>query len=92
MIPCSRSVQAIGHEGGVKATAGRSVYFALGLKLGDLVLIEHLAVVEQASDQGALSVVDASAGDEAEQLFAFVLLEVGQDILGDQITLVRHIV
>lgn len=84
--------QAVGHERGIEAAAGRSVDFAFCLELGNLVFVEHLAVVEQASDQGAFSVVDASAGDEAEQFFAFVLLEVSQDILGDQITLVRHIV
>ncbi len=86
------SSQTIGNESGVKTTSRCSMDLAFVFKLGNLVFVEHLAVIQQATDQGTFSVVDASTGDEAEQFFAFVLLEVGQDILGDQITLVRHVV
>ena len=37
------------------------------LERGDLIRQQSLAVVEQAADQGALAVVDAAGGDEAQQ-------------------------
>ena len=78
-------------ESRVKTTAGGSVNLAFVLKLSDVIFVEHLAVVEQAADEGAFTVIDASAGDETKKFFMFVLFEVSEDILGDQITLVRHI-
>ncbi len=38
-----------------------------------LILVDHLGIVQQAPDQGALAVVDVAAGEEAQQFLAFVL-------------------
>jgi len=53
---------------------------AVALQLGELVVIELLALVQQASDQGALAVVDAAAGDEAQQRLALVACEIFSDV------------
>jgi hypothetical protein len=55
---------------------------------GELVLVGRLRIVEETSDQRALAVVDAAAGEKAEQLLSLVLREVGVDVGGDQLGLV----
>src|SRR3546814_10208544 len=54
------------------------------LERGELVLENHLAVVEQPPDQGRLAVVDAAAGDEAQQRLLLMAGQIGVDILGNQ--------
>ena len=92
--------EAVGHIdgdallafGGQAVDQQREIHgFALGAVLGgiffqrgQLVVEQALGVVQQAPDQGALAVVDAAAGDEAQQGFGFVLLQVGADIGGHQ--------
>ncbi len=56
----------------------------------EVILVDHLGVVQQAPDQGALAVIDVAAGKEAQQFLAFVLPQVGEDVLADQIGLMRH--
>ncbi len=63
---------------------------AVGFKLSDMVFIQHLAVEQQPTDQRALAVVDTAAGNETQQLFAFMLLQVGFDISLRLIRLMRH--
>jgi len=58
--------------------------FAVALQGGELILEDHLRVPEQTPDQGALAVVDAAAGDEAQQRLLLLGLQVGMDVLGDQ--------
>ena len=55
-----------------------------------MVLVDHLGVVQQAADQRALAVVHVAAGEEAQQFLAFVLGQVGEDVLADQFGLMRH--
>ena len=56
----------------------------------ELILVDHLRVVQQAADQRAFAVVDAAAGEEAQDFLALVLLEIAEDIVRDQIGLVTH--
>ncbi|MNR68954.1 hypothetical protein D3C85_1938590 [compost metagenome] len=46
--------------------------------------------MQQAADQRRFAVVDVAAGDEAQQVLVFVLLQVRQDVAGDQVGLVCH--
>ena len=48
----------------------RPVPLAVGFQRGELVVEDLLAVVQQPPDQRRLAVVDAAAGDEAQQLLA----------------------
>ena len=61
------------------------------LQRRQLILEDHLRIPEQAADQGALAVIDAAAGDEAEQRLLLLALQVGKNIFFDQIRLVGHI-
>ena len=63
----------------------------VALDRGELILVDHLGFVEQLADERALAVVDAAAGQEAQQLLVLVLLEVGVDVGGDQFGLVGHL-
>ena len=60
-------------------------FLRVGLERRELVLEEHLRLVQQAADQRALAVVDAAAGDEAQQALVLVRVEVRVDVLGDEV-------
>jgi hypothetical protein len=92
--------EAVGHIDGdaLLAFGGQTVdqqreihIFALGAVFGgilfqggQLVVEQAFGVVQQAPDQGALAVVDAAAGDEAQQRFGFVTMQVVVDVGGHQ--------
>ena len=63
---------------------------AVTLEGGELILEYDLRIPEEAADQGALAVVDAAAGDEAQHRLLFLTLEISENIFGDQIGLVSH--
>src|SRR5215204_1710201 len=52
----------------------------VGLQCYEMVLEEHLRVIEQPSNERALAVVHASASDEAEKLLVLVSLKVLLDV------------
>ncbi len=88
--------QAVQQQRIVDRPAAGTVALAVGAKRRQLVVEQPLAVVQQASDQGALAIVDAAAGDEAQQRLVFVLLQVGGDGvaaygIGDWGLGIRHI-
>ena len=83
-------LQAVDQQRQVDVIAGGADLLGV---LGDgfqMVFVDHLRVVQQAPDQGALAVVDVATGEEAQQFLAFVLGQVREDVLADQIRLVRH--
>lgn len=55
-----------------------------------VILVDHLGVVQQTPDQRALAVIDVATGKKAQHFLAFVLAQVGEDVLADQIRLVTH--
>ena len=57
---------------------------AVVFQAGQLILEDHLAVIEQPPDQRRFAVIDRSAGDEAQHGLVLVLFQIGVDILGDQ--------
>ena len=52
---------------------------------GELVLVDHLGVMQQPADERALAVVDAAAGEEAQELFLLVAGEIGVDVFLTQV-------
>jgi hypothetical protein len=73
VMPCSRSAAR------PSTSRAKSISLALGADLlgvgferRQLVLEDHLAVVEQPADQRRLAVVDRAAGDEAQQALVLV--------------------
>jgi hypothetical protein len=73
VMPCSRSA-ARPSSSSAKSIASPWVPWraAVAFQRGELVVVELLALVQQAPDQRALAVVDAAAGDEAQQRLALV--------------------
>ncbi len=82
--------KAIDQQGEVEFAALRSDFLRVRFERGELVLEDHLGVVEQAPDQGALAVVDAAAGDEPQQALVLVRVQVGVNVAGDQVADVCH--
>src|SRR5690606_38941399 len=74
--------QAVHQQGVVDALALGAMAARIGLQRGQLVVEQALAFVQQAADQGALAVVHAAAGDEAQQRLGLVRLQVGADVGG----------
>ena len=77
--------KAIDQQREVNLLPLRADPLAVVFKRGQLVFEDHLAVVKQPPDQGALAIVDAAAGDEAQHVLVLVRIEVGVNILGDQL-------
>jgi hypothetical protein len=88
LLPLGR--ETVEEEREVELLALRSDPLRVRLERGQMVLEEQLRLVEQPPDQRALAVVDRAAGDEAEQALVLVRLEVGEDVLGDQVGGVRQ--
>ena len=74
--------QAVDQQREVDLVALRAVADAVLLERGQLVVEQQLGVVQQPADERALAVVDAAAGDEAQQALGLVLLQVGGDLGG----------
>jgi hypothetical protein len=56
------------------------VPFAVALQRRELIVKNLLGLVEQPPDQRGLAVIDAAAGDEAQQLLALLLGEPRLDV------------
>ena len=82
--------KAVDQQREIELTALRADFLRVGLERGELVLEDHLRVVEQPPDQRRLAVIDAAAGDEAQQALVLVLVQVLLDVGGDQVRDVRH--
>jgi hypothetical protein len=73
VMPCSRSAARPSTSSAKSISCPlRAVALAVAFQRGELVLEDHLAVVEQPPDQGGLAVIDAAAGDEAQQALVLV--------------------
>ena len=80
-------LEAVGEQGKVDlAGAGGADLLAVALHGGELVLVDHLGVVQQPADERALAVIDAAAGEEAQQFLLLVAGEVGVDVFLAQIS------
>ncbi|MNE20834.1 hypothetical protein D3C80_1139760 [compost metagenome] len=84
------SLQAVNQQRQVDIVTGSADFLRIAGDGFQMVFVDHLRVVQQAPDQGALAVIDVTAGKEAQQLFTFVLGQVSEDVLADQFGLVRH--
>ena len=56
---------------------------AVAFERGKLVLEDQLGVVQQASDQGRLAVIDGAAGQKAQQGFLFLIGQIGDHVAGN---------
>ncbi len=83
-------LQAIDQQRQVDFLAGGARLLRIAGDGLEVVLVDHLRIVQQAPDQGALAVIHVAAGEETQQFFALVLSQISEDVFADQIGLVRH--
>lgn len=76
--------QTIDEQREVQLAALRADFLGVRNQCFHLILKQHLGFVQQASDQRALAVIHAAAGDEAQQAFLLVRLQVFLDIFRDE--------
>ena len=76
--------QAIDQQREVDRFALGADALGVGLQRLQVVLEDHVRVIEHPPDQGGLAVIDRPAGDEAQHRLVLVRVEVGVDVLGDQ--------
>ena len=76
--------EAIDQQGEVDLAALRADALAIGLQRFELILEDHLRIIEQSPDQGGLAVIDAAAGDEAQHGLVLMDVEIGVDVLRDE--------
>jgi len=90
-MPCSRSaVRPSRSSAKVQVPTLGADLLGVGLQRRQLVLEQHLRLVQHAADQRALAVVDTAAGDEAQQALVLVGLQVLLDVRRDQVGDVGH--
>ncbi len=75
----------------VQVVALRADLLGVDLERGEVVLEDHVRLVEQPSDERALAVVDAAARDEAQQALVLVGEQVGVDVFCDEVRGVCHL-
>ncbi len=73
--------EPVNEQGEVDLLPLRAHAFAVVLERGELVLEDHLRIVEQAADQRRFAIIHAAAGDEAQQALVLVGVEIGFDVL-----------
>ncbi len=82
--------EAIDEKGEVDLLAGRAEAARIRLESCELILEQALGVEQKAADQGRLAVVDAAAGEEAQEALVLMLGEEGgeafrfHDVMGHQ--------
>ena len=72
--------QAVDEQREIELVAARADLLRVGGERRELILEDHLRLVQQPSDQRRLAVVHAAAGDEAQQALALVRAQIGFDV------------
>ena len=67
--------KAVDQQCEVDRFALRAVAIAVGLECGELVVENLPRLIEQPADQGRLAIIDAAAGDEAQQFLVLLRYE-----------------
>ena len=83
-------LEPVGEKRKIDLIASAALGGGVGFETGELIFIDHVRVVQKASDQGRFAVVDGSAGEEPEQILALVLGEIGLNVGGDEFGLMTH--
>ena len=82
--------QPVDQKGEVQLVALRSHLLRIGFQRRQLVLEDQLGFIEKPPDQGRLAVIHAAAGNETQQRFLFLGLEIAVDIGSDEVGLMCH--
>ena len=74
-------LQPVDQQGQIEITAGSAGSLAVACEPGQLIVVDELGVVEETTDQRALAVIDAAAGQKAQQ----ILLPLGSEQVRDRL-------
>ena len=76
--------EAVDEEGKVNLAALGAYTFAVCFKRSKLIFKDHLAVIEQASNQRGFTIVNRATGDETQHGFVLVRLKIGINVFGNK--------
>ena len=82
--------QAVEKQREVEFAVGGTEPFRVRRERGELIVVEQLRFVQQAADQRALAVIDAAAGEEAQQRLLRMRLQVLLEVCDARIGEARH--
>ncbi len=88
LLPFGR--QPIDQQREINLVTARANLLRVALERRELILEDHLRLVQQPPDQRRLPIVHAAAGDEAQEALVLVRAQVGFDVGVDQRGDVRH--
>lgn len=72
-------LQAVHQQRQIELLALGADAFAVAVQRRQLILVDLAGIVQQATDQGAFAVVDAAAGQKAQQALVLLRVRVGFD-------------
>ena len=72
--------KAVDEQREIELAALRADLLRIRFERRELVLEQHLGFIEKPADQGRLAVIDAAAGDEAQQVLVLLRAQIGLDI------------
>ena len=75
-------LEAVGQEREIHLSghAGRAELGAIALHGGKLILVDHLGIVQEPTDERGFSIVDGAARQKAKQFLFLMAIEIGVDI------------
>ena len=79
------SCEAVDEQCKVNLLALCADAFAVGFEGFELIFKDHFGVVKQAANEGAFAIVYAAAGDEAQEPFVLVAVQIGVYVLADEV-------
>ena len=79
--------QPVDQQREVDPFALRTMALAVAFERGQLIVEDLLRFVEQPADQGRLAVIDAAAGDEAQELLRFLLGKPGANVGANEVSI-----
>ena len=77
--------EPVDQQGKVDVLPLRADPFAIGCQRGELILEDHLAFIKQAPDERRFAVIHRAAGDESQQRFVLMRVQVRFDVLRNQV-------
>ncbi|OPZ70407.1 MAG: hypothetical protein BWY82_02076 [Verrucomicrobia bacterium ADurb.Bin474] len=80
-------LESVGQQGRIKRRIRRAMHLRILHHRRQLVLVNHVGIIQQPPDEGALAVVHASARQEPQHVLLLVPPQIGRHVIADQILL-----
>ena len=90
VVPCFLGGEAIHEEREIDLPALGANPPGVCLQGRQLILEDHLGIIEEAADQGGLAVIHRAACDEPQQGLGLMRRQIGVDVRRDEVRDVSH--